>query len=107
MLRRSVGMLRYGAPRHTHAEVADQLVNSQAMVKTHLGSVLTELELRDDLDSARGAQNRGIASATGLSGSWAGSPAGSVPANHGSSFQSGTGGCREAEGTNGEWSTNS
>lgn len=51
-------------------------------------------------------QNRGVDSPIARSGSWAGSSAGSVPSNHGSSFQSGTGGSWESEGAKGERLTN-
>ena len=49
----------------------------------------------------------GIAGATGRSGSRAGSEAGRVPSNQGSSFQSGTGGSPAPEGTNDDLSTSS
>lgn len=66
---------------------------------------------RDDAVAARGAirpgdQNSGRDGALGRPGSSAGSSTGRVPSNHGSRFQSGTGACPLASGTNTDRSTN-
>ncbi|MFK8024177.1 MAG: response regulator transcription factor, partial [Ilumatobacter sp.] len=44
---RELDVMRVVGRGATNAEVASQLFISQATVKTHLGSVLTKLELRD------------------------------------------------------------
>ncbi len=44
---RELDVLRVVGSGATNAEVAAELFVSQATVKTHLGSVLTKLELRD------------------------------------------------------------
>jgi DNA-binding NarL/FixJ family response regulator len=61
LTRRELEILRLIATGHANAEIADRLVLSEATVKTHVGSILSKLRVRDRVQAVIYAYENGLA----------------------------------------------